>query len=122
MCILMETWKTKQGRCVLLKKGYYCLFWTTEYQGLPKHKAVDITPDLKSIMPSETPIQDLLITHCSDVIMTTMASQFTSLKVVYSIVYADADQRKKSKFRVTGLCAGNSLVIGEFAAQSTSNA
>ena len=32
--------------------------------------------------------------HYSDVIMTTMTSQITSLTVVYSIVYSDADQRK----------------------------
>ena len=32
--------------------------------------------------------------HYNDVIMTTMASQITSLTVVYSIVYPDADQRK----------------------------
>ena len=32
--------------------------------------------------------------HYSDVIMTMMASQITSLTVVYSIVYSDADQRK----------------------------
>ena len=32
--------------------------------------------------------------HYIDVIMTTMASQITSLTVVYSIVYSDADQRK----------------------------
>ena len=37
--------------------------------------------------------------HCilsqnGDVIMTTIASQITSLTVVYSIVYSDADQRK----------------------------
>ena len=32
--------------------------------------------------------------HYIDVIMTTMASQITSLKVVYSTVYSDADQRK----------------------------
>ena len=32
--------------------------------------------------------------HYSDVIMTTMASQITSLTVVYSTVYSDADQRK----------------------------
>ena len=32
--------------------------------------------------------------HCIDVIMTTMASQITSLAVVYSSVYLDADQRK----------------------------
>ena len=32
--------------------------------------------------------------HYNDVIMTTMASQFTSLTVVYSAVYSEADQRK----------------------------
>ena len=32
--------------------------------------------------------------HYNDVIMTTMASQTTSLTVVYSTVYSDADQRK----------------------------
>ena len=39
--------------------------------------------------------------------MTTMASQITSLMVVYSIVYSGADQRKP-KLHITGLCAGNS--------------
>ena len=34
------------------------------------------------------------IVHYNDVIMTTVASQITSLTVVYSIVYSDADQRK----------------------------
>ena len=34
------------------------------------------------------------ILHYGDVIMTTIASQITSLSVVYSIVYSDADQRK----------------------------
>ena len=33
-------------------------------------------------------------THYSDVIMTTISPQITSLMVVYSIVYSDADQRK----------------------------
>ena len=33
-------------------------------------------------------------THYDDVIMTTMASQITSLTVVYSTVYSDADPRK----------------------------
>ena len=35
-----------------------------------------------------------LRTHYIDVIMTTMAFQITSLTVVYSTVYSDADQRK----------------------------
>ena len=32
--------------------------------------------------------------HCSDVIMGTIASQITSLTIVYSTVYSGADQRK----------------------------
>ena len=50
------------------------------------------------------------VVHCNniDVIMTTMASQITSFTVVYSTVYSDADKKKTSKLRVTGLCAGNS--------------
>ena len=35
-----------------------------------------------------------LCNHYNDVTMTTMASQITSLMVVYSTVYSDADQRK----------------------------
>ena len=39
--------------------------------------------------------------------MTMMASQITSLTVVYSVVYLGPD-RKTPNLRVTGLCAGNS--------------
>ena len=47
--------------------------------------------------------------HYIDVIMTTVASQITSLTVVNSIVYSGADQIKKnSKHRATGIYAGKS--------------
>ena len=46
--------------------------------------------------------------------MDAIASQITSLTIVYSTVYSDADQKKTPKLRVTGLCAGNSLGTGEF--------
>ena len=46
--------------------------------------------------------------------MGAMASQLTSLMIVYS--------KKTSKLFVTGLCTGNSLVTGEFPAQMASNA
>ena len=39
-------------------------------------------------------IKDAGVIHYNDVIMTTMASQITSLTVVYSIVCSGADQRK----------------------------
>ena len=54
--------------------------------------------------------------------MGSMASQITSLTIVYSTVYSDADQRKQQKLRVAGLCAGNSPGTGEFRAQMASNA
>ena len=52
--------------------------------------------------------------------MGTIASQITSLTIVYSTVYSGADQI--SKLRVTGLCARNSPKTGEFPAQMASNA
>ena len=54
--------------------------------------------------------------------MGAMASQITSLTIVYSTIYSGADKKNPSKLRVTGLCEGNSPVTGEFPAQSASNA
>ena len=54
--------------------------------------------------------------------MGAMASQITSLTIVYSTVLFRRRSNKASKLRVTGLCEGNSPVIGEFRAQMTSNA
>ena len=47
------------------------------------------------------------ITHYIDVIMTTMASQITSLTAVYSTVYSDAGQRKH-QCSASLACVGNS--------------
>ena len=43
---------------------------------------------------NEAAMENMIEIHYTDVIMTTMASQTTSLTVVYSTVYSDADQRK----------------------------
>ena len=51
-----------------------------------------------------------------------MASQITSLTIVYSTVYSRWRSKKTSKLRVTGLCEGNSPVTSEFPAQRASNA
>ena len=45
--------------------------------------------------------------HYTDVIMTTMASQITSLTVVYSTVYSDADQRKHQSSASLAFVWGN---------------
>ena len=60
--------------------------------------------------------------HCSVVIIGAMASQITSLTIVYSTVHSGAHQRKYKKLRVTGLCAVNSPMTNEFPAQRASNA
>ena len=52
--------------------------------------------------------------HYGGAITGAIASQITSLAIVYSAFYSGADQRKTSKLRVTGLCAGNSPGNGEF--------
>ena len=56
--------------------------------------------------------------HYTDVVMGAMASQITSITVVYS----RSRSKKTSKLCFTGLCAGNSLGTGEFPAQRASNA
>ena len=64
------------------------------------------------------------VVHCNniDVIMTTMASQITSLTVVYSTVYSDADKKKPIKApRHWPLC-GEFTGTGEFPAQRGSYA
>ena len=58
----------------------------------------------------------------NDVIMSAVAFQITIRAIVCSIVYSGADQRKHQTSAVTGLCAGNSPVTGEFPTQRASNA
>ena len=60
----------------------------------------------------------MLLYYC-DVIMGAVASQITSLTIVYSTVYSDADQRKQtSKLRVIGLCAGNAPGTAQMASNA----
>ena len=53
--------------------------------------------------------------------MSVMASQITSLTIVYSTAIQGADKRKTSKLCVTGLCDGNSPLTIEFPTQWASN-
>ena len=53
--------------------------------------AISVTDDFICHDANVTPL------HYEDVIMTTTASQITSLTVVYSTVYSDADQRKHQR-------------------------
>ena len=56
----------------------------------------------KNTIVHQTPVTNTFILiwisgHYGDVIMGTMASQITSLTIVYSTVYSDADQRKHQR-------------------------
>ena len=63
------------------------------------------------------------LTHYNDVIMGAIASQITSLTIDCLLNRLSRRRSNKtSKLRVTGLCAGNSPVTGEFPAQMASNA
>ena len=54
--------------------------------------------------------------------MSTIASQNTSLAIVYSTIYSRRRSKKPPKPRITGLCGGNSPETGEFLAQGASYA
>ena len=59
-----------------------------------------------------------LIPHCNNVIMSAMASQITSLTIVYSNVYSGADQRKLQSSASLAFMSG----IHQFPAQRASTA
>ena len=60
--------------------------------------------------------------HYTDVIISAMAFQITSLTIVNSTVYSGADQRKHQSSASLAFYAGNSPVTGEFPAQKVPNA
>ena len=64
---------------------------------------------------------NFIIRHYSDVTMGAVASQITSLTIVYSTVYSDADQRKYQSPASQAFVSGNSPGTGEFPAQMASN-
>ena len=66
-------------------------------------------------------VQHLQGHHYDDVIMGAMASQITSLTIVFSTVYSNADQRKHQSFASLA-CVGDFTGAGEFPAQRVSNA
>ena len=51
-----------------------------------------------------------------------MASQITSLMIVFLTLYSGEDQRKHQSPLSLALCVGNSPVTGEFPVQRASNA
>ena len=87
-----------------------CLNWPSLFRGISVIFEIDVnrnlsihrkySVDLSNICRNQTG------THYSDVIMSTMASQITSVSIVQAEI-------KTSKLRVTGLCEGNSPVTSK---------
>ena len=84
-----------------------CELKATSHESLGKHP-------LFSIISNEL--------HYIDVVMGTMASQITSLTIVYSTVYAGADQRNHQSSAALAFVRGIHRGTGEFPAQMASNA
>ena len=59
--------------------------------------------------------------YYSDVIMSLMGSQITSVLIVCSTVYSGADQRKGQNSVLLTLCEGNPPMTGGFPSQRASN-
>ena len=94
--IVVRIWCSNVPKCPLVlilipnikkRRSHDCLIFTMEIP-IPGETVFEAGPLYKN-----THIADSLL-HYIDVIMTTVASQITSLTIVYSIVYSDADQRK----------------------------
>ena len=78
--------------------------------------------DITSVALLNPLIEPHFSVHHNDAIMGAMASQITSLTTVYNNRLFKRRSKKTSRVRVTGLCAGNSPVTGEFPTQLASNA
>ena len=68
-----------------LSKQTWGWWFETPSQPLWRHSNVFISSSVTSMV---------MTFHCDDVVMGAMASQITSLTIVYSIVYSGTDQRK----------------------------
>ena len=127
ICLFLKTLKTltqryNNARNSSILDGTYhvllklCVNWNTYYhQRFYKCLLIDI---------SSTHITrfQMKCIHYNDVIISAIASQITSLTIVYLTVYSDADKKKTPKLHVTDLYEGNSPVTSELPTQRPSNA
>ena len=96
--------KVKKTNIPIIFIKVQCYIWYARNKQLPVYLTSRIITDIHTLMNCvwyDFPLGYEFITkmnrklyHYYDVIMGTMASQITSLTIVYSTVYSDADQRK----------------------------
>ena len=82
----------------------------------------DGSEDIGELHPDSISIRHSTQSYYSDVIMTAMASHFTSLMIVSLAVDSGEDQRKHPSSALLAFVRGNSPVTGEFPTQKASNA
>ena len=130
--LIILVWERKSDTREFNKNSFNPVFWTSKDRNILGRCAITDTlvyrqqiPEkvhlLTRIMERNLTIGQCTFPHYIDVIMTTMASQITSLTVVYSAVYSDADQRNIKAPRHWPLC-GEFTGTGEFPAQRASYA
>ena len=112
--------------CVLTEHGWVSSRDQYQNNSQPEHMHAKfgwIIRNLCSVFMACPVLQsvEIIISHYGDVIMGAIAYQITSLTIVYSTVYSDADQSNIKAPRHLSLC-GNSPGTGEFPAQMASNA
>ena len=86
------------------------------------NKEIHVVPALKWSNQSIIMHIPRAIYHFSDVIMCAMASQITSLTIVYSTVYSGADQRKHQSSALLAFVRGIHRWPVNFPTQKASNA
>ena len=79
-----------------LKKISYYLHWSSLVQIMANHlfSTNNDFSRMRRFQPLAAHTIEVSAEHYNDVIMSTIASQITSLTIVYSTVFSDADQRK----------------------------
>ena len=80
----------------MLTQSSYYLHWSSLVQIMANHLFStnnDFSP-MRRFQPLAAHTIEVSAEHYNDVIMSTIASQITSLTIVYSTVFSDADQRK----------------------------
>ena len=77
-----------------LRKQWWCWWFDTPSRPLWRHSNGCDGRGVLSCVRGAFPIIGRMVIYYIDVVMTTIASQITSLTVVYSTVSSDADQRK----------------------------
>ena len=107
---------TYHGYCKFGSTKSWSKFWYFFFRILHFNPCSDETGTLL-----EKTVNAMVVSHYNDAIMSAMGPRSPASRL-FTQPFIQAQTKKASKLLVTGLCAGNSRVTGEFPAQRASNA